>query len=180
MTTHEASWIQLDLPQETGNLLKPLQDLIRPADLTGDGLEEEPHVTVKYGLHTSQPQDVAALTGEPLELRIGDTAIFPDESHENVVVLVTSQKLLDLNKTISATLECTDSFPGYSAHISIARVKPGCGWRYNGIHILDGERAECTQMSFFSKSGERTTIELKAKEYNRRKIQAERPKPDQA
>ncbi len=59
-------------------------------DLADGGRESEPHVTVKYGLHTSDPEDVRKTLADepPIRAKCGKTSIFaqPGQPHEVVKV----------------------------------------------------------------------------------------------
>jgi len=103
---------QVQLPPNVGKKLSAFAASIPDEALAEQGREDDPHVTVKYGIHT---KDVAAvrkvLEGEgPIRVKLGQTSTFPDSG--NGVVLkadVDSPDLHRLNAKIASALETTDT-----------------------------------------------------------------------
>lgn len=156
---------QVNLTGEAAAAVKKLGKSIPDDDLAEDGRESEPHITLKYGLHTSDPAKVAAvLRGEkPIRLKLGKTSTFPpnkDNKSEVVKVEVHSADLHRLNKKISDALEHTDSFPNYTPHATIAYVKPGKAKKHTGHYSLIGKEVLVNEVVFSSKDGKQTKIPL--------------------
>lgn len=115
---------QLDLPPETASAIKAVGAKIPDTDLAGDGRETAPHVTVKYGLHGSNPEAVRALLKDqpPITVTLGKTSVFPASESGNADVVkadVDSPALHALNKTIADALPNTDTHPEYVPHATI-------------------------------------------------------------
>ena len=146
--------------------LKHMQSFIDKDDLHEKGLEDELHVTLKYGLHTEDPKDVHQLLrgSGPVEIRLGPTSIFEvkkdHEAYDVVKVSVDSPDLHRLNTLISESLECTDTFPEYVPHITLAYVKPGTGVKYTGMEAADGFKLSFTTLKFSNKEGVKTNLDL--------------------
>ena len=76
---------------------------IPDADIAGKGREENPHVTVKYGLHDQEPEALQSFLRDhgPVTLTLGKTSFFPpsagSEGNNVVVVEVDSPQLHAMN-----------------------------------------------------------------------------------
>lgn len=159
--------------------LKELAASIPDEDLAEDGRESEYHVTVKYGLHADDPEDVRRVVRKWLASRRGmqggmsvtamlaKVSIFPakeastqrgGDQHDVVKVDVESDDLQSLNKAISA-LPHTDTHPVYKPHVTLAYVKAGLGKKYVG-RGLGGHTVLMHALTFSVPSGEKTVIDL--------------------
>ncbi len=168
--THKFSSTQFDLAGCSQSQGRPFDKLlamaakIPNADLAADGREDDPHVTVKYGLHTDDSDEVRQVVQDfgPVELVLGKTSLFPNEEHDVVKVDVGGEDIRRLNKLISDSLECTDTHPEYKPHVTLAYVKPGEGQKYAGDASVDGLRLTCNVLIFSNQEKERTAILLGA------------------
>lgn len=176
---HKFASTQFDLAdagysRSQGSPVPILQDMARSiADehLASDGREQEPHVTVKYGLHTSDPDDVREVVEKfgPVALTLGKSSIFPakesdsqrgGDEYDVVKVDVDSPDLVRLNRLLAGALDHTDTHPKYQPHVTLAYVKPGYGARYAGRGDVDGMKLSLTRLVFSDADGLRTVIEL--------------------
>jgi hypothetical protein len=76
---HKFSSVQFDVK---GGLRKKILSFVRglPAGaLAGDGRETRPHITVKYGLHTSDPAVVEEVISgcKPFTVKLGKLSAYP-------------------------------------------------------------------------------------------------------
>ncbi len=145
--------------------------------LADDGRENDPHVTVKYGLHTADPEEVKrALIGHaPVKLKFGKTSLFPpnkEDGFEVVKVDIESPDLHALNKKITKSLTNTDTHPEYHPHATIAYVKIGKGKLYANDSTLYGKEVTADRVVFSSKTGKKTAIMLTGR--GRRKYYGEK------
>lgn len=120
------------------------------------GKEDKPHVTVKYGLHTSNQKDIEDLVkgfGD-VEINLGKVSIFePEEKEYDVVkVEIEGDKLRELNKKLSDNLENSDEHPEYKPHATIAYVKKGQGKKYVGNTDFEGLKFVSHSLDFSSKT----------------------------
>lgn len=167
---HKFSSTQFDLidagySRSQGSPVPALQKMassIPDADLAGDGRESNFHVTVKYGLHTRDAQEVNRLVEGfgSITARLGKTSIFPGEQADVVKVDVEGEGLRRLNNLISDSLECTDTHPEYRPHVTLAYVKPGLGQKYVGLSDVDGMTVDLAAMKFSAPEGQVTEIDL--------------------
>jgi len=167
-TVHKFSSTQVDLPNEHAKAVRALGRTIPQSDLAGDGRETEPHITVKYGLHTADAEKVRSILADqgPIEATIGKTSMFKgveDGTADAVIAEVDSPDLHRLNKLIAEALPHTDTHPEYKPHITVAYVKPGLGEKYSGRSDLEGRTVTLKELTFSGKNGETVTIPLGGK-----------------
>lgn len=142
-----------------------LSKIIDASDLAGDGIEAEPHITVKYGLHTNNPDEIAESVKEfgVVNVCLGKISVFPAKEtgdFDVVKIDVISNDIHRLNKLIANSFETTDTHPEYKPHITVAYVKPGRGKKYSGS--WDGEGLECSfsRMIFSNQDRNKTVIPI--------------------
>jgi 2'-5' RNA ligase len=158
---NEYSSTQLDLPKKAAGWIAGLRSKIDKADLAEKGLELKPHVTVRYGLHTENPDDVRELLAYewPITITLGRTAFFSTPIGDAVIVLVESWALTDLNERL-AKLPHTNTHADYIPHITLGYVKPGLGGKYVDDNSLAGKTVTIGTLTFSSKDGTETKIPL--------------------
>lgn len=105
---------------------------IDPDDLYGSGIEDETHVTVKYGfLDNVTPgivvQTIQGLT--PVTVQLQDLALFENDEFDVLKVNVESVKLRQMHEAVS-NLPNADTHKKYNPHMTIACLKPGMGKKY--------------------------------------------------
>lgn len=171
-TAHKFSSTQVDLPETVAREVRAVGErLIPDSELYTDpaddsyGREERPHVTVKYGLHTEDAEEVRhALAGEPpVAVTLGKLSVFPgkgDTPYDVVKADVDSPDLHRLNKKIGDSLKVTDTHPEYVPHVTLAYVKRGEGKKYAGDSSLEGKRLTFDSVTFSSSNGETVPVKL--------------------
>jgi len=130
------------------------------------GREDKPHITVKYGLHTSDPREVASkLEGQPsVRVTLGKTSVFMNGDHVVLKIGIQGKGLFRLNKYVSDVFECTDTYPDYHPHATIAYVvnDPKDPYWFNeyGTDMFDGIEVEFDELIFSVPSGQKYRIPL--------------------
>lgn len=122
-------------------IIEEFHDLIDNDDLylgtnddPGYGLEDEPHVTVLYGIHSDvNDSEVEKLIKEfkrPVVI-LNEITIFEndDKPYDVVKFDVKNEMLNDMNKTLKQ-LPYTTDYPDYKAHVTIGYVIKGKGKKY--------------------------------------------------
>jgi 2'-5' RNA ligase len=165
----EFGCVMVDASPEVAKAAADFQKTIDPEDIYDDeegfGLEEESHVTVKFGVHTKDPKEVQeALEGMAGgEATLGVTSIFENgdkDGYDVVKVGVESADLRRLNKAVSDNLEVTDAFPDYKPHLTLAYVRPGKGKKYAGKKDFEGMSWTFDVLDFSNADKEHTDIKL--------------------
>ena len=115
------------------------------------GLEDDIHITVKYGLHTNDADEVrkalATYVG-PIRFTLGKTNIFIGKDYDVLYVEVISADLMVLNSRLSDRLEVTTTYPTYTPHVTVAYLKSGLGVRYRGLNVFEGMSATVGSVRF--------------------------------
>lgn len=127
------------------------------------GREIEPHITVKYGTHTEDPEDIKEALKElgSIHAKLGRISFFTtNEKYDVVKVDVISEDLEKANKLISEKCKNTDSYPDYIPHATIAYVKKGTCEYLDGNKDLDGIEIVFKELAFHDKDGNKTIIHL--------------------
>lgn len=136
---------------------------VAESDLAADGREDEPHITVLFGLHGSDPRAVAEIVREfgPVSVRFGEVTTFPpNDEHEVLKIDVESDDLRRLHDAIAA-LPHTDTFPDYRPHLTVAYVKPGAGAKYVGPCPLTGTEAVFDRIVFSDRDRRHVAVPLR-------------------
>lgn len=176
-TTHEYSSTQFNLPPEHAKAITDLAATIPDEHLNTEagGRETEPHITVKYGLHTDDAEKVRALLKDqpPIPVTLGTTSIFPADEKavqrggadvsDVVKADVDSPALHALNQKIADALPHTDTHPEYKPHATVAYVKPGLGKQYEGNSAVAGRTMMMHSVTFSGKDGQKVEIPLTGK-----------------
>lgn len=162
--TYKFSSTQVNLSPDVAKNVRAFgKALIPKSELSEDGYEENPHITVKYGIHSEDGRDIEPiLSGENyITAKLGKTAVFSSNPDYDVVIIeVESKDLQKLNKKIAENTEVTDTFPNYTPHVTLAYVKKGEGAKYAGRNDFEGVELKFDSVEFSSKSGEKTEIPL--------------------
>ena len=108
---------------------------IKPYD-ESYGLEEQPHVTILYGIHEDEvdPSVVVDMIEQkflPAVVSISEISIFEQDGYDVVKydVPVTDQ-IQEYRDLIEGSFANTQMFDEYHPHITIAYVRPGKGKKY--------------------------------------------------
>jgi hypothetical protein len=173
-TSGKYSSTQVMLPLLLAHEAIKMSRMIDKDDLAEDGREDEPHITVKYGLHIDAPtkglHDILDFWG-PIKAKLGETSIFEVQDTESsrggakydvVKIEVESDDLKLLNAAITKNIENTTTYPVYIPHVTLAYVKPGLGKKYAGMKGLAGTEVVFDSVVFSSKDQQYTVIPLTA------------------
>jgi len=112
---------------------------------TSYGRENQPHITVKYGLHDYDPGKLEVLLGAvpPVPVTLGKISKFESDDYDVLKIDIESPELHELNAFIAGNFEVTDTHPEYKPHATIAYVKPGTGDEYLGDGSFEGMQCMC-------------------------------------
>lgn len=162
---HDFSSVQINLPTISKKVIIFGREQIPDSKVKvvdGTGREEETHVTVKFGLHTNDPEEVKEVVSGfgSFDIQLGKISKFSSDDYDVIKIDIKSEQIKQLNKLISYNLECTDTHPKYIPHITISYVeKDSCD------NLLDNDYFEGTTVSvkevvFSPKNGKDRKIAL--------------------
>ncbi len=141
---------------------KQLARKICPCDLytedDGHGFEHDPHVTVLYGIHSSNSDVIFSdIDLKPITLKFSNISLFENEKFDVLKFDITSKALHGLNQRVCDAVEYTNKFPDYHPHATICYLKAGTGKDYVDVpsSLLDGE-VTTNRYIFSTPSGEKT------------------------
>lgn len=143
-----------------------LPKLIREEDLYIEGSEygreDDPHVTLLYGLKTDDPKEVKtkieAWFGTLTEVELQGVGCFEPEERPFDVVKINialSSVLGSMNKALRE-LPFENDFPDYHPHATLAYVKKGLGKNYVGLKTP--KIAKVSKIVFSDSSDKKTTL----------------------
>lgn len=153
-----------------GEIIK-LQDTIDPNDLQDPGIEYEPHCTLLYGLHDDvtleQVMDIVGKFTFP-DLKAHNPSLFekPEFDVFKYDIGYTNNNphsTLHLCNGMLAKLPCTQTYPDYHPHNTIAYLKPGKGRQYVDRFMGYGAKEFITRPKYIVYSeanGRKTKIKI--------------------
>ena len=135
--SYEFGCAMIEVPFADWNQITSMVDPEDVYEVEGDrsyGIQDNPHVTILYGLHKGvSPDDIKAVIDRfsgDLRVKIDGIGIFENEDFDVVKLnVVPDGGLQQLHEMISE-LPNSDQYPEYKPHITIAYVKKGCGRKY--------------------------------------------------
>lgn len=150
--------------------LAAARSAIAKGDLAGDGLEEDPHVTLRYGIQGEDTDRIREFLErqQPFDATLGKTDIFPPSANSDgagvVVAPIESAELHRLNTEIErhGDFKASD-FPDYKPHATIAYVKPEAAEKYRGMAETEGQRFRIASIDISKRDGSKETVQLKGK-----------------
>lgn len=160
---HDFSCLQCNLPEPlAGEIFDWGVKNIPDEYLAADGRQalDDIHVTVKYGIHMTDPFMVRdyLMAQKPVTLRLGKVSLFEAEDHDVVKLDATSPQLHHLNKLVNKNFEVTDTYPVYIPHVTIAYVKKGRGKLYGGREDFVGRKVVLDRTTFSGKDNRKTVL----------------------
>ena len=165
---YEYSCLMVDLPSDSASIVKHWgTKLINTDELYIDtesgieGLDDRPHVTIKYGINDINPIDtMRQVIGSEITFTLGNISKFENELFDVIKIDIDSDCLFELNKNITDNIECSDSFPEYLPHCTIAYVEKGSHDHLLGNDYLSGISIENNMIVFSAKDGTEHELEI--------------------
>lgn len=127
--------LKLDIPDWSNFLSEIDESLLYESDLDRYGLENEPHITIIYGLHNDIFDDevielFSDLKKSEFDIKINGIDCFHNLDYDVLKMNVKSDKLMELNE-VSKKLSHTSTYPCYIPHITIGYFQKGLAECYS-------------------------------------------------
>ena len=169
---YEYSSVQINLPEVIADEVilwgqKKIKDrdLFTPPEDFIHGREEEPHVTVLYGIHCQLPIEIIKLiVNKPsFDIKLNNISIFTNNTAFDVVKIdVESPNLNYYNNLLKNNIDSTQCFNNYQPHVTVAYIKKGKCFDLCGNTEFKDIKWKVNSLIFSSKNGEKTPIRLKS------------------
>lgn len=136
----ECACMMFQVPDSVKNRIKKLQAEVDKEDVhPEEGLEDDIHVTLLYGIEDSpevkeQARELLASV-KPVQAHTGSIEIFkPEKEDYDVIVLRAHGSAVHaLRKKVESALPNKQTFPEYKPHITVGYVKKGTGDKYKDL-----------------------------------------------
>jgi 2'-5' RNA ligase len=175
--TYDYSSLMFELPEDlTDSIISwgfdhiPNESIFLDKKQPSFGREDDVHVTLIYGIHTDDYEDVHHLFSKekPFECKLGKMSLFKKNDKFDVLVIdVDCENLHELNSKMRRQIDATETHPQYIPHVTICYLKKGTGEQYIEDKSFLDEKFECDKVIFSSKNGKKTTIKLGEKNEKR-------------
>ena len=146
------------------NFLSVNKNLIDEKNLFGDGFEDEPHVTIFYGLHSLDPAKkiIDIFEDYPrFELTLGNLSLFKEEKYDVIKVDIECNDLVSLRTLIMNSGEYfSTTYPEYIPHMTVAFVKPDIYDHLDGNPVFNGVKITAKTVTYSCRDGLKRRIEL--------------------
>jgi 2'-5' RNA ligase len=156
------------LPDEVATRIRGFAALIPDEDIFEDGSgehgrETQPHITVKYGLHTDDGALVASKMSEQVvaHATLGSITAFENEKFTVLKLDIDSRCLHRLNAFVSENFEVTDKYPEYHPHATIAYLRKGADWKKYACDLFKGTEVTFDTLLFSCANDVETVVALK-------------------
>jgi len=165
------SWTYIEVPEEVMKLHRSFTKTIEKNDLYiekakgGDyhyGIEDDPHITAKYGFSFDDPKQVIEVLDGAKGGNVSVEAIdvFEKDEYDVLVIKCKSSALAKIHAKLTDDLGIEDKYPVFKPHVTIAYFKTGKAKKYKPLaekHFLDkGIEFEFDKV-FFEDTEDKTT-----------------------
>jgi len=129
--------------------------------LAEQGREEDPHITLLYGIHTNELEEVEPkLPTSSIEAELGKVGRFSsDEEHDVLFIEVFGDDLHEQHLKLTE-LEHTKTHDEYKPHLTLAYVKKDALKDLDGQDPFDGEKMKLSTIEWSPAKGEKRTIHI--------------------
>lgn len=159
---HDYATTQVDIVGFPAQEMLRFSEMIDPDDLHEKGIERESHITIRYGLHAEDAEELKPFVQKfgTVRASLGRTEYFAASDFDVLYLAVESDDLKLLNRAIGEKFENTQTQPDYIPHATLAYLKSGTGKDYMSDGFLLGYQMLFETVSFRDKEGVWTKMPL--------------------
>lgn len=147
------------------------EDTVSESDLFIDneslfyGREDEPHITIVYGMHADGPEEVAPIFEKhmPFTVTFGLIDSFNRMDFDVLIIRAYSKKLHELHHEVMEKTKTTSKFKYYEPHCTLAYVQKGKCKDLMGVDEFEGVEIEVSKLIFSNKVGVKTDLRMGTK-----------------
>lgn len=164
-TDRKYSYLTVQVPEPLRSEILAFGQTLPAHLLAGDGLETDPHITVRWGFSVNEPKEFIQLLGarrrqghsHSMNIRLGDLTVFSGMGKRPDVLKVSVQcERLHSLHSLFGVLPNKKTFD-YNPHLTIAFMKPGSAKDY-ATNFFNGKTFFANSILFHSK--DRQTYEI--------------------
>jgi hypothetical protein len=125
------------------------------------GREDDIHVTILYGIHEDNPEDVQKIVKnfKPSPIQFGEVSKFESDKYDVLKISVNGPILFQMNKALKR-LPYTSTFNEYKPHCTLAYVEKGSCDHLLGNKDFQGWNVTLNSVTFSPSEGNRSLIQL--------------------
>lgn len=125
------------------------------------GYELDPHVTVLYGLHTTNVEEIKEKlkSQEKFDIKFGKISKFANDDYDVLKIEVESDVLRKLNDKLKS-LKYTSTYSSYKPHCTLAYVKKDTCDELIGSKEFFNKKVEVKELVFSPSTGDVAKIKL--------------------
>jgi hypothetical protein len=156
------STVLIELPEPYNQRILDFTDALIDKDVIVEPCKV-PHITVKWGIQTSDVEEVAKAIGTfiPIRIMFGTVRLFMADRFRDTDVVkidVFSMTAKKLHYKIKDNLDTMCTYSNYSPHVTLAAIKPKTGMVYVGGSPVVGEKIVVDKLMFRPSNGEPSYI----------------------
>lgn len=137
------------------------EDYLYVEDEDDTGREDDPHITVLYGVENGGLNQVKKLVGQietPLSASLGTVSKFRNEKFDVLKVDVMSEDLHELNQLIKDNVNWKNEYTDYRPHMTIAYLKKGKGDEFVGDRRFHGKSFQFERVLYSDKDWKKSVL----------------------
>jgi len=128
---------QFELRGTVSAALSGMRKKIDPDDLSAGGLEEDPHITLLFGITDPAAlpklQNAVMLNFSSPRAAFSGIGVFEGDDFDVLVVLVESPNLMEMHRVVEKTVVNEQTHPNYTPHVTLAYLKKGRADGYSDL-----------------------------------------------
>lgn len=158
---YDYSSVQVRIESNIARMMIDFGNEIPDDQLAGKGREDNPHITIKYGLLSNDPAVLDnVMLPSIIHAVMGKTSLFRSKEFDVLKVDIQSTDMVSLNAAIVAGTENVNTHPEYHPHATIAYLLPGMGDKYIGDNRFEGVNLIFEEIEFSGSDDKITSIKL--------------------